>query len=61
MSALGLTTQISTVHQARIKLILLATPLFIWLLVGGAAINQTGTASALIPLYGHSIRLLSMP
>lgn len=40
MSALGLTTHISAVHQAGIKPILLATLLFIWLLVGGAAINQ---------------------
>lgn len=40
MAALGLTTHISAVRQAGIKPILLATLLFIWLMVGGVAINQ---------------------
>lgn len=40
MAALGLTTHISAVRQAGVKPILLATLLFIWLVIGGAAINQ---------------------
>ncbi|MFI8415888.1 YeiH family protein [Serratia sp. NPDC078593] len=40
MAALGLTTHISAVRQAGMKPILLATLLFIWLIVGGGAINQ---------------------
>jgi uncharacterized integral membrane protein (TIGR00698 family) len=40
MAALGLTTHISAVRQAGMKPILLATLLFVWLLVGGGAINQ---------------------
>ncbi|MCS3407922.1 YeiH family putative sulfate export transporter [Serratia sp. AKBS12] len=40
MAALGLTTHISAVRQAGVKPILLATLLFVWLIVGGAAINQ---------------------
>jgi uncharacterized integral membrane protein (TIGR00698 family) len=39
MAALGLTTHISAVRQAGVKPILLATLLFIWLIVGGSAIN----------------------
>ncbi|MGO2463576.1 MAG: YeiH family putative sulfate export transporter [Serratia proteamaculans] len=39
MAALGLTTHISAVRQAGIKPILLATLLFIWLIVGGTVIN----------------------
>lgn len=40
MAALGLTTHISAIRQAGLKPILLATLLFIWLLVGGAGINM---------------------
>ncbi|VXC91683.1 YeiH family putative sulfate export transporter [Serratia oryzae] len=40
MAALGLTTHISAVRQAGMKPILLATLLFIWLVIGGGAINQ---------------------
>ncbi|PVZ82365.1 YeiH family putative sulfate export transporter [Serratia sp. S1B] len=40
MAALGLTTHISAVRQAGVKPILLATLLFIWLVIGGGAINQ---------------------
>lgn len=40
MAALGLTTHISAVRQAGVKPILLATILFVWLVFGGAAINQ---------------------
>ncbi|VEA68567.1 Uncharacterised protein [Serratia rubidaea] len=40
MAALGLTTHISAVRQAGVKPILLATLLFIWLIVGGGVINQ---------------------
>ena len=40
MAALGLTTHISAVRRAGMKPILLATLLFVWLLVGGGAINQ---------------------
>lgn len=40
MAALGLTTHISAVRQAGVKPILLAMLLFIWLVIGGAAINQ---------------------
>lgn len=39
MAALGLTTHISAVRQAGVKPILLATLLFVWLMVGGGAIN----------------------
>ncbi len=39
MAALGLTTHLSTLHQAGLKPILLALCLFVWLLVGGGAIN----------------------
>lgn len=39
MAALGLTTHISAVRQAGVKPILLATLLFVWLIVGGGAIN----------------------
>lgn len=40
MAALGVTTHISAVRQAGVKPILLATLLFIWLVIGGGAINQ---------------------
>src|SRR5471030_1673575 len=40
MAALGLTTHISALRQAGIKPILLAAVLFIWLIVGGAGIND---------------------
>jgi uncharacterized integral membrane protein (TIGR00698 family) len=40
MAALGLTTHISAVRQAGVKPILLATLLFVWLVIGGGAINQ---------------------
>lgn len=40
MAALGLTTHLSAVRQAGVKPMLLATLLFIWLIIGGAAINQ---------------------
>ncbi len=39
MAALGLTTHISAVRQAGVKPILLATLLFVWLIVAGGAIN----------------------
>lgn len=39
MAALGLTTHVSAIKQAGVKPILLATLLFIWLIVGGAVIN----------------------
>lgn len=39
MAALGLTTHIGAVRQAGMKPILLATLLFIWLIIGGGAIN----------------------
>ncbi|MEX2986570.1 YeiH family protein [Serratia fonticola] len=39
MAALGLTTHISAVRQAGVKPILLATLLFVWLIIGGGAIN----------------------
>lgn len=40
MSALGLTTHISAVKQAGLKPLLLALLLFVWLIIGGAIINQ---------------------
>lgn len=40
MGALGLTTHISAIRQAGIKPILLGLVIFIWLIVGGALINQ---------------------
>nr|WP_279078038.1 YeiH family protein [Hafnia alvei] len=40
MAALGLTTHISAIRQAGIKPILLASILFVWLVVGGAFINH---------------------
>lgn len=40
MAALGLTTHASAIRQAGVKPILLATILFIWLIVGGGVINQ---------------------
>lgn len=39
MAALGLTTHLSAIRQAGIKPLLLAAVLFIWLTIGGAAIN----------------------
>lgn len=40
MGALGLATQISSIRQAGIKPILLATVLFVWLIFGGALVNN---------------------
>ena len=40
MAALGLTTHISALRQAGLKPMLLAAMLFVWLIVGGAGINQ---------------------
>lgn len=40
MAALGLTTHISALRQAGLKPILLAALLFVWLIVGGAGINE---------------------
>ncbi|WP_238484853.1 YeiH family protein [Rahnella bonaserana] len=40
MAALGLTTHMSALRQAGLKPMLLAAILFIWLIVGGAGINQ---------------------
>lgn len=40
MGALGLATQISSIRQAGIKPILLATVLFAWLIFGGALVNN---------------------
>ncbi|WP_230492755.1 YeiH family putative sulfate export transporter [Martelella alba] len=40
MAALGLTTHSSAIRQAGLKPILLASLLFVWLIVGGGAINQ---------------------
>ncbi|WP_421670839.1 YeiH family protein [Rahnella sp. EDr1-12] len=40
MAALGLTTHLSALRQAGLKPMLLAAILFIWLIVGGAGINQ---------------------
>ncbi|WP_236849261.1 YeiH family putative sulfate export transporter [Chania multitudinisentens] len=40
MAALGLTTHLSAIRQAGVKPILLAALLFIWLIIGGGAINQ---------------------
>ncbi|MDA6078124.1 putative sulfate exporter family transporter [Edwardsiella anguillarum] len=39
MAALGLTTHISAIRQAGIRPIILASLLFAWLIIGGAAIN----------------------
>ncbi|MGN6701736.1 MAG: YeiH family protein, partial [Burkholderiaceae bacterium] len=39
MSALGLTTHVSAVRSAGVRPILMATMLFAWLVVGGAAVN----------------------
>lgn len=39
MAALGLTTHVSAIKQAGVKPMLLAALLFVWLIVGGAAIN----------------------
>ncbi|MBP2846434.1 YeiH family putative sulfate export transporter [Dickeya oryzae] len=41
MVALGIATRLSTLRQAGVKPLLLATVLFIWLVTGGAAINLT--------------------
>lgn len=40
MAALGLTTHVSAVRRAGLKPLMLATLLFFWLIVGGAAINR---------------------
>lgn len=40
MAALGLTTHVGAIRQAGIKPILMAALLFVWLIVGGAGINQ---------------------
>jgi len=40
MAALGLSTHISAIRAAGLKPLLLATLLFVWLVVGGAAINR---------------------
>ena len=40
MSALGITTQISSIKKAGIRPLLLALILFIWLVIGGALINR---------------------
>jgi len=40
MAALGLTTHISALRQAGLKPMLLAAILFVWLIAGGAGINQ---------------------
>ena len=40
MAALGLTTHASTIKKAGMKPLLLATVLFVWLIVGGALINH---------------------
>ncbi len=40
MAALGLTTHFSALRQAGVKPLLLAAILFLWLIVGGAVINQ---------------------
>jgi uncharacterized membrane protein YadS len=39
MAALGLATQVRAVRQAGSRPLLLALSLFVWLVVGGAAIN----------------------
>ena len=44
MAALGLTTHVSALRQAGVKPLLLAALLFIWLIVGGIAINAGVTA-----------------
>lgn len=46
MAALGLTTHLSAIRQAGVKPLILATLLFVWLVVGGAAINH-GVAALL--------------
>lgn len=43
MAALGVTTHVGAIKQAGIKPILMATCLFIWLIIGGAIINQVVT------------------
>lgn len=40
MAALGLSTHITAIRQAGVKPILLATVLFVWLVIGGALINN---------------------
>lgn len=40
MAALGLTTHVSALRQAGLKPMLLAAILFVWLIAGGAGINQ---------------------
>lgn len=40
MAALGLATQISSIRKAGMKPLLLASILFVWLIVGGALINH---------------------
>jgi uncharacterized integral membrane protein (TIGR00698 family) len=40
MAALGLTTQVKAIREAGIKPLVLASLLFVWLLVGGGAINH---------------------
>lgn len=44
MAALGITTHVSAVRQAGIKPLFLSTVLFLWLIVGGFAINVCMTA-----------------
>ena len=39
MAALGLSTHVSAIRKAGIKPLLLASILFVWLVVGGALIN----------------------
>ncbi|SQC91218.1 Uncharacterised protein [Cedecea neteri] len=39
MAALGLTTHVSALKKAGVRPLLMALVLFIWLIVGGAAIN----------------------
>jgi uncharacterized integral membrane protein (TIGR00698 family) len=39
MAALGLTTHLAAIRQAGVRPLLLATTLFAWLVIGGAAIN----------------------
>lgn len=47
MAALGLSTHVSAIRQAGIKPILLASILFVWLVIGGALINNV--AGLIIP------------
>ena len=44
MAALGVTTHVSAVRQAGTKPLLLATLLFVWLVVGGAVVTRVVTA-----------------